>query len=141
MSYGEANSSAAADRVIDLCIFFNPAAGCASKIVQVTLPQGSVTHVPSGSADLDGAFPSAFPASPFYGWTQSVSPLIRMENHETFGTTSTSGHTLTIANISTSQHFSNVLSAGQKIFVSGSSCPNSLCTVADAQCSRYDHCE
>ncbi|HEY3825433.1 MAG TPA: hypothetical protein VGL82_12795 [Bryobacteraceae bacterium] len=130
--WGGANSASPADRVIDLCIFFNPAAGCAGNTVQLTLPQGKVAHVSSGSADLDGAFPSAFPSSPFFGWTQSSAPLIRMENRETFGTLTTSGHTLTIASLSAAQHFSNVLSSGQRIFVSGSSCPNSLCTIAGA---------
>ena len=128
--WGGANSPAAADRVINLCIFLNPTAGCASNTIKVTLPSGSAAHVTSGSSDPDGAFPSAFPSSPFYGWTQSISPLIRMENRETFGTLTTSGRTLTIGNISTAQHFSSALSAGQKIFIAGSSCPNSLCTVA-----------
>ncbi len=128
--WGGANSPSAADRVIDLCIFLNPTTGCASNTVQVTLPLGGVTHVTSGSSDVDGAFPSAFPSSPFFGWTQSTSPLIRMENRETFGTLTVTGNTLTIGNISASQHFSNALSIGQKIFVSGSACPNSLCTVA-----------
>lgn len=128
--WGSGTSAAAADRTIDVCIFLNPTAGCASNTIKIVLPTGAVAPVSSGSSDPDGAFPAAFPANPFYGWTSSVSPLIRMENHETFGTASTSGNTLTLAYISTSQHFSGALSAGQRIYVSGSSCTNSLCTVA-----------
>ena len=130
--WGGANSSAAADRVIDICIFLNPTAGCASNTVQVTLPLGSVTHVTSGSSDFDGAFPAAFPSTPFFGWTQSVSPLIHMENRETFGSVTVSGNTLTIGGINPQQHFSGAIGAGQKIFVAGSSCANSLCTTAAA---------
>lgn len=128
--WGSGSSTAGADRTIDLCIFINPTAGCASKTIQVQLPQGAVSHVSSGSADPDGAFPAAFPSSPFYGWTDSVSPLIRMENQETLGTLSVSGTTLTIASLSTLQNFSGALTAGQKIFISGSGCANNLCTVA-----------
>jgi hypothetical protein len=127
--WGSGSSPAAADRTINMCIFINPTVGCASNAIQVVLPFGSVTHVSSGSSDADGAFPAAFPTSPFYGWTNSSTPLIRMENHETFGTLTVSGSTLTIATINTSQHFSSALTAGQKIFVSGSACPLNLCTV------------
>lgn len=130
--WGSGSGAAAADRVIDLCIFLNPVSGCASNTIQVTLPAGSTTHVTSGSPDLDGAFPAAFPSSPFFGWTQSISPLIRMENRETSGTLTVSGNTLTIASPNSSQHFSSALMAGQKIFVAGSSCVNSLCTLAAA---------
>jgi hypothetical protein len=130
--WGGANGSNAADRVIDLCIFLNPTAGCASNTIQVTLPLGSVAHVTSGSSDADGVFPAAFPASPFFGWTHSISPLIHMENHETFGTVTVSGNTLAIGNINPSQHFSSAISSGQRIFVEGSSCTNSLCTASAA---------
>ena len=128
--WGSAAGSAAADRTIDMCIFLNPASGCASNTIKVVLPTGSVAHVTSGSTDADGAFPAGFPASPFYGWANSASPLIRMENRETFGTATVSGSTLTIGNISTSQHFSSALMAGQKIFVSSGGCVNNLCTAA-----------
>lgn len=132
--WGKATSSATADRVIDLCIFLNPAVGCASNTIQLVLPTGSVQHVLSGSSDPDGAFPASFPSSPFFGWTDSTSPLIRMENRETFGSLAVSGNNLTIVNSSLgpTQHFSSALNAGQKIFVSGSSCVNHLCTLAAA---------
>lgn len=128
--WGSATGSAAGDRTIDLCIFLNPASGCASNTVQVVLPTGSVSQVRSGSSDLDGAFPAAFPSSPFFGWTGSSSPLVRMENRETFGTAAASGSTLTLSALNTSQHFSSAIAAGQKIFVAGSGCTNSLCTAA-----------
>jgi hypothetical protein len=130
VAWGGGSNDAAADRTVDLCIFLNPAQGCASNTVQVILPQGPVSHVTSGSSDADGAFPAAFPSSPFFGWTGNVSPLIRMENRETFGTLSVSGNTLSIGGLNTSQHFSSALNAGQKIFLAGSACPNSLCTVS-----------
>lgn len=130
--WGSGSSSNPADRIVNLCIFLNPTAGCASKTIQVTLPAGSVAHVSSGSSDLDGAFPSAFPSSPFHGWTGSASPLIRMENRETFGTLSVAGNTLSIGNLSSYQHFSSTLGAGQKIFIAGSACPNSFCTLSAA---------
>ncbi len=130
--WGSGAATTAADRVIDLCIFLNPVSGCASNTIQVTLPVGTVAQVPSGSSDLDGAFPASFPSSPTFGWTQSVSPLIRMENRETFGTLTVSGNALSIASLNSSQHFSSAMVAGQKIFVAGSSCVNSLCTAAAA---------
>jgi hypothetical protein len=131
VAWGSGSGAAAADRTVDLCIFINPATGCASNTIQVVLPTGSITHVASGSSDVDGAFPAAFPSSPFHSWSSSSSPLIRMENHETFGTATVSGSTLTLANgVNPYQHFSTALSAGQRIFVAGSGCPNNLCTVA-----------
>lgn len=133
--WGSGTSSATADRTVDLCIFLNPSSGCATNTVLVVLPTGSVAHVSSGSSDADGAFPAAFPSSPFYGWTNSPSPLIRMENRETFGTLTVSGSTLTIGSINTSQHFSSALTAGQKIFVSSGGCTNNLCTIAGAPSS------
>jgi hypothetical protein len=128
--WGGATGANAADRTVDVCIFLNPVTGCATNTVQVVLPQGSVAPVTSGSTDVDGAFPAAFPSTPFRGWTGGSTPLIRMENRETFGTATVSGNQLTIGTIGTSQHFSSALTAGQKIFLSGSSCPNSLCTIA-----------
>ncbi len=128
--WGSASGTAAADRTVDMCIFLNPTAGCASNTIQVVLPTGPVAKVSSGSTDADGAFPSAFPTIPFYGWTNSSSPLVRMENRETFGTLTVSGSTLTIGSIGTSQHFSSAIAAGEKIFISTGGCQNNLCTAA-----------
>jgi hypothetical protein len=128
--WGSGNSPAAADRTVDLCIFLNPVAGCASNTIQVTLPFGSVGHVSSGSSDPDGAYPAAFPSRPFFGWTNSGVPLILMENRETSGTATVSGSTLTIASVNAQTHFSTAIAAGQKIFVAGSACTNNLCTAA-----------
>ena len=135
--FGGASGTSAADRVIDLCIFLNPAMGCASNTIQVTLPSGSASHVTSGSLDMDGAFPASFPSSPFYGWTQSISPLIHMENRETSGTLTINGNTLTIGSIGTQQHFSSAITAGQRIYIAGSNCPNQMCTIAAVPGSPY----
>ena len=135
--WGSGSSATTADRVIDLCIILNPSNGCASNTLQVVLPTGSVTHVSSGSSDMDQAFPASFPSSPFFGWTDSTSPLIHMENHETFGTLNISGNTLTIpaASMNSQTHFSSALNAGQKIYIAGSTCANHLCTIAAAPAS------
>ena len=55
-----------------------------------------------------------------------------MENRETFGTAVVSRNTLSITGITAQQHFSNALTAGQRIFLSNGSCPNRLCTLGAA---------
>ena len=133
--WGSGTSSTAADRVIDLCIFFNPTSGCVSNTIQVTLPTGSVAHVSAaGSTDPDRTFPAAFPSSPFFGWTgKTTSPLIPNERREAYGAVAISGKTLSLGNASLQGFFSDKLAAGNRIWISGSSCgTDHVCTISAA---------
>lgn len=117
-------------QTLHLCIFLNPTTGCASNTLNISVPIQTLGHITSGSSDADGTFPSGFPSTPFASWTSSPhAPLIRMENRETFGTLTYSTSSLTLSSVNRFQHFSTALAAGAKVFITGSSCTNSLCTL------------
>lgn len=131
--WGKVPGCTGADCVVNVCIILNPVAGCASNVIPVTLSSGGTTvQTLSGSSDPNQPFPVAFPTTPFFGWTGSVSPLIHQENQENFGTLSATGTALTISSPGPNNSFSSALTTGGKIFIAGSSgtCTNSLCTLA-----------
>lgn len=139
--WGSGTNSGTADRTINACLVLNPSVGCVGNTIPIVLPQTTFGAVAApGSTDPDGAWPAAFPSSPFYGWTGSKTPIIRMENRETFGSPSVNSHGATVSGNSLSigeddgegylHHFSNALASGSKIYIAGSGCTNNLCTLS-----------
>lgn len=122
------SSATAADRQLSLRLYVHGAA--VGNAVTITCPQGSAVAVSSGSSDPDGAFPSAFPTMPFYGWSGSATPIIRMEDQETTGTATVSGSTVTISSPTKTDNFPDVLTSSDYIYLSGSSCTNNMCAIS-----------
>ncbi len=124
---GASGDSAAGDRQFHLDLMVH---GTSCGEVTAQAAHGSITAVPSGSSDPDGAWPSGFPSAPYKSWSGSTSPCLHQEDMETSGSLTVSGSALTIASPSSQNSFSSALVAGDKIWIQGSSCPNHLCTIA-----------
>lgn len=133
--WGKVPGCTGADCVMNMCVFLHPVAGCVGNTISVPLTSsGTIAQALSGSGDPDQPWPAAFPSSPFFGWSGSVSPIIRFENQENFGLLDAATSALAIASPTPNGSFSSALASGNRIRIAGSGCGGSsastdLCTL------------
>ncbi|MBC7926056.1 MAG: DUF4214 domain-containing protein [Bryobacteraceae bacterium] len=125
---GTEGGGGVADRQIDICLVFDPNAGCAGVPFRVTLPIGGVQKVINPSNSVSD-WPNAFPGAMFNGWGGAV---VTHDRYPITGkiTRAESG-VLTIISPDNANHFPVTLVSGNKITIPGSGCiPNDLCTIS-----------
>ena len=134
--YEGGTDASSANRTAQWCVFKHQASGCVGTPFTVAGPQSAIAHVLSGSSDPDQPYPSAFPSAFFTGWGANV--FIGRHLRATSGTLACvpgSPSTCTIDTLSEQSHFDPGMIAGDKVYIAGSSCTNSMCTLSAAPSS------
>jgi hypothetical protein len=113
--------STATDRTVSACIsYYDSGTTCDTGIVDVVLPHGA--------AGAGVTVPSNYPTFPFAGWGGNPP---KRGDFSAFGSTAdVSGTAVTLTG---GIWFNPSWKNGAKIFISGSSCTNQICTIASVQ--------
>ena len=117
--YGSSSGSGP-DGDVGVCLTKDSGQTCASEIKTIRLDRGTA------EADA-GLVPADFPRSEFAGWGPNAA--IRKREMPQWGTATVSGTTLTVTSDTHRSYLTEFYAANSLIQISGSSCPNELCTL------------